>query len=110
MMAEEEFLKSQFSYQFDAWAAKTPPFCPRLSGYVKPSLPFSLRNVLKREYNTVLQIVVVAFILEVAGDAVQSDQLQFSTGWIIFLVAGSATWFVLRMLKRHTSVLHVEGR
>ncbi len=110
MLAEEAFLKAQFSYQFDAWAARTPPFCPRLSGYVKPSLQFSLRNVLKREYNTVLQIVVVAFILEVTGDALQSHQLRFSTGWIVFLGAGSATWFVLRMLKRHTRVLHVEGR
>jgi len=110
MMAEEAFLKSQFSYQFDAWAAKTPPFCPRFHGYVKPPLPFSLKNVLKREYNTVLQIVVVAFILEVAGDAFQSHQLRFSTGWLVFLAVGAATWFVLRMLKRHTRVLHVEGR
>jgi protein-S-isoprenylcysteine O-methyltransferase Ste14 len=110
MLAEEAFLRSQFSYQFEAWAARTPPFCPRLSGYVTPSLPFSLKNVLKREYNTVLQIVVVAFILEVAGDAFQSHQLRFSTGWIVFLAIGASSWFVLRMLKRHTRVLHVEGR
>ncbi len=110
MMAEEAFLSSRFGAEFDDWASSTPPFVPQLSRYTKPSLSFSLKNVLKREYNTVLQIVVVAFILEVAGDALQTKKLQFSPGWLVFLGAGTMIWFVLRMLKRHTRVLHVEGR
>ncbi|MEN9557191.1 MAG: hypothetical protein RLZZ232_3477 [Planctomycetota bacterium] len=110
MLAEEAFLRSRFGTEFDDWAGSTPPFIPRLSQYTKPSLLFSLKNVLKREYNTVLQIVVVAFILEVAGDALQSKKLQFSPGWLLFLAVGTSLWIILRMLKRHTRVLHVEGR
>ena len=82
MLAEEAFLSSRFGAEFDDWASSTPPFVPQLSRYTKPSLSFSLKNVLKREYNTVLQIVVVAFILEVAGDALQTKKLQFSPGWL----------------------------
>ena len=89
MLAEEAFLRSRFGAEFDDWASSTPPFIPKLNRYTKPSLSFSLKNVLKREYNTVLQIVVVAFILEVAGDALQSHTLQFSAGWLVFLGVGT---------------------
>ncbi|MBL8812691.1 MAG: DUF1295 domain-containing protein [Planctomycetaceae bacterium] len=110
MMAEEQFLLESFGDQFREWANRTPAFIPCFSNYVRSALPFSFRNVLRREYNTVLQIVVVSFILEVVGDATDMKKIQLSTPWIIFLISGLAIWFILRSLKRYTRVFEVPGR
>ena len=68
MLAEERFLRERFGDEFTSWAQVTPVFVPNFSRYVRPKLSFSFRNVLRREYNTVLQIAVVACILEYCGD------------------------------------------
>lgn len=110
MMAEEQFLLESFGDQFRDWAIVTPAFIPCFRNYVRSALPFSFRNVLRREYNTVLQIVVVSFILEFVGDAMDMNTIQWSTPWIIFLISGLTIWLTLRTLKRYTHVLEVPGR
>ena len=110
MMAEEQFLLESFGEQFNQWAARTPAFIPSFKNYVPSALPFSFRNVLRREYNTVLQIVVVSFLLELVGDVMDTKKIQWSMPWIIFLITGLAIWFILRTLKRYTHVLEVPGR
>ncbi|MFO0979168.1 MAG: isoprenylcysteine carboxylmethyltransferase family protein [Planctomycetaceae bacterium] len=110
MMAEEQFLLESFGTQFSDWADRTPAFIPCFRNHVRSTLPFSFRNVLRREYNTVLQIVVVSFILELIGDAIDQKKFQLSMPWIIFLCSGLAVWGILRTLKRHTHLLDVPGR
>lgn len=110
MMAEEAFLRSRFGELFDVWAEHTPPFIPSFRHYVRSELSFSLLNVLKREYNTLFQIVVVAFLLELFGDWFETRRIQVSANWWIFLCVGSGIWFVLRTLKRKTTLLNVQGR
>jgi protein-S-isoprenylcysteine O-methyltransferase Ste14 len=51
MFAEEEFLRKKFGEEYEKWANKTPAFFPRLKNWVPNVLPFSIRNVLKREYS-----------------------------------------------------------
>ncbi|MFC2105028.1 methyltransferase family protein, partial [Bacteroidota bacterium] len=51
MFAEEQFLKSKFGEQYLKWSMTAPPFFPKLKGWQKADLEFSLKNVLKREYN-----------------------------------------------------------
>ncbi len=110
MMAEELFLRNKFGDLFNAWVQQTPAFIPSWKHYSAPELPFSLRNVLRREYNTLLQIVVVGFILEFFGDWFDSGRISVSAPWCIFLLIGTAAWGILRILKRGTAVLEVEGR
>lgn len=110
MMAEEQFLLESFGDQFHEWANRTPAFLPSFQNHVRSALPFSFRNVLRREYNTVLQIVVVSYLLELVGDAIDTQHLQVSRPWAIFLAAGVAVWLILRTLKRHTHLLDVPGR
>lgn len=110
MMAEEAFLQSKFGELFDQWAERTPPFIPSFRHYTRTELSFSLLNVLRREYNTLFQIVVVAFLLELFGDLFETRRVQVSANWWIFLGVGSGIWFVLRALKRNTTLLNVKGR
>src|SRR5262249_14353626 len=64
MFAEESFLRDKFGAEFTTWAATTPAFIPRLHGYVRPQLPFSVRTAFKKEYNGAFAIIVVLFVLE----------------------------------------------
>lgn len=110
MLAEEAFLRSKFGEQFTEWIQKTPAFIPRWKNYTPPNLKFSLLNVLRREYNTLLQIVVVSFLLELFGDWFDTKRLSVSMPWCIFLLTGTFVWACLRTLKRNSSVLKVDGR
>ena len=53
IFAEEAFLREKFGAEYLAWANCTPVFIPRFGKYRKADLPFSLKNVLRRESTTV---------------------------------------------------------
>jgi protein-S-isoprenylcysteine O-methyltransferase Ste14 len=108
--AEEEFLRERFGPEFAAWAAATPAFVPRPRLYRPAALPFSLRNVLRREYSGLFALVVL-FAAEVL------EWRRFATGrwhadpvWLPAAAASAVLYVTLRTLKRHTRLLHVEGR
>ena len=108
--AEEEFLRERFGAAFVEWAAATPAFVPRLRGYRPAVLPFSFRNVLKREYSGLFALVAL-FAAEVL------EWRRFATGhwhadplWLGAAAAAAVVYLALRTLKRRTRVLHVEGR
>ncbi|MBL8812280.1 MAG: hypothetical protein JNM43_19105 [Planctomycetaceae bacterium] len=110
MLAEEAFLRSKFGEEFSVWVSMTPAFLPSWKNYRPAQLPFSLRNVLRREYNTVLQIVVVGFLLELFGDWFETGRISYSVPWCVFLCSGFVIWGILRTLKRRTDLLVVDGR
>lgn len=110
IFAEEAFLREKFGDEFLEWASRTPVFVPRFSQYKKATLPFSLRNVLRKEYNSFFAVIVVFFILETLGEIFSEGRLEFDAGWLILLGIGFAVWIVLRSLKKHTNVLNVQGR
>lgn len=110
MFAEEAFLRKKFGAEYMKWAEITPTFIPRFKSYVKPDLPFSLRNVLKREYNGFFAVIIVLFILEVAGDLVVEQKFEIDLYWIVILSVGFAIWIVLRTLKKKTELLNINGR
>lgn len=110
MIAEEEFLRSKFGSSFSEWAAQTPAFLPKLSGWKSPSLPFSLKNVLKREYTALAQICLGFFLIEIAEHLIIEHRFSVEPIWIAIGSIGVAQYIVLRSLKRHTSFLDVAGR
>lgn len=110
MLAEETFLRQKFGEQFGVWARITPAFLPRLSNYRASALGFSLRNVLRREYNAVLQIAAIGFLLKFTGDLIETGHVVISMWWCMMLGMATLIWTVLRSLKRHTRMLNVEGR
>jgi protein-S-isoprenylcysteine O-methyltransferase Ste14 len=109
MLAEEAFLRERFGSAYLAWASATPPFIPSFKRYARPSLSFSLRNVLRREYNGAYAVVVVMFVLDVAGQW-RAAGLAPHARWVWILGVGSVLWSVAITLKRRTRWLEVEGR
>jgi protein-S-isoprenylcysteine O-methyltransferase Ste14 len=110
MFAEEEFLRRKNGERYETWAARTPAFIPNFSKWTKPSLPFSLKTVLKREYSGFFAVILTLFFLETIGDLFAQGRVIFDTMWIYLLVLGFLVWLVFRTLKRKTRVLDVKGR
>lgn len=113
--AEEAFLHDKFGVAYDTWRAATPAILPNPALWQAPALPFSLRNVLRREYNGFHQIVVSLTALEIATDVVGEGMslAQFvheDAHWLWFFGVGTVIWICLRAIKRHTAWLDVEGR
>jgi protein-S-isoprenylcysteine O-methyltransferase Ste14 len=110
IFAEEAFLREKFGQTFLDWAARTPAFVPRFSLYRRSELPFSWRTVLRREYNGMLGLVAVLFVLNLVGDAFYRRRVQVDEDWIWLLAATVLVWLVLRSLRKYTHLLDVEGR
>jgi protein-S-isoprenylcysteine O-methyltransferase Ste14 len=109
MFAEEEFLRERHGEDFLRWAERTPAFLPRLSGWVPPALPFSLRAVLKREYPSFFAIVACFAGIDMVRDSVLSGRAVFDPVWGAVLAAGAVGFLTLRTLK-HAGRLDVPGR
>ena len=71
-MAEEAFLAGRFGSTYSDWAATVPAFVPKFWGIAHSAwtpagnMLFSLRHVIKREYNGVFAGVFGMFFLEAA--------------------------------------------
>lgn len=110
IFAEEAFLRNKFGDEYLEWANSTPVFFPKFSQYKKPDLPFSFKNVLRREYNGFFAVIVAFSFLETVGEIFAEGRLEFDIGWAALLGIGFIVWMVLRSLKKYTTILNVEGR
>ncbi len=113
--AEETFLQQKFGKAYTDWAARTPVFIPKPWRWRRPELPFSLRTVLRREYNGLLFIVVAFPLIEVVDDVLLQAKpfaiwLREDLHWPVFFGVGAAIFLLLRTLKKHTRFLRVPGR
>jgi protein-S-isoprenylcysteine O-methyltransferase Ste14 len=110
MFAEEEFLRGKFGKEYEKWTNKTPAFLPRLRNWIPNVLPFSLRNVLKREYSGFFAIIVSFTFLEIIGDIFAEGELELDPMWGALFLFGMITYLSLRTLKKKTGFLNVAGR
>lgn len=110
IFAEEAYLRKKFGDEYLNWADVTPVFIPKFSNYKRPNLPFSLRHVLRREYSGFFAVIVVLFMLEVAGDLFAENKFEVDLMWVIILGVGFIVWMTLRTLKKKTTLLNVDGR
>lgn len=113
MFAEEGFLRVKFGQAYLDWSVDVPSFWPRNLKWKSPDVDFSVRNVLKREYNGFF-----AVFLSLALVSAGKTYMHITTDWEALLdpfwqkaIIGSfAVFFSLRSLKRYSRVLHVDGR
>lgn len=114
-MAEENFLHDKYGPEYDSWRNQTPVIIPAFKNWLAPSLPFSLKTVLRREYPGLLGLVTAFLVIEMIVDLV--FEKQSFRGWVaedymwpvIFLIT-LIFCLTLRYLKKHTGLLKVSGR
>lgn len=113
MFAEEAFLRGKFGQAYLDWSVDVPSFWPRNLRWTAPDVEFSLRNVLKREYNGFFAIFVSLAVISAAKHAVRGADVWMDIlvpFWQYTLLVTFIVFFTLRSLKRYTRMLHVEGR
>jgi len=110
MFAEEQFLRKKFGQEYLNWAEKTPAFFPNFSLYKKANLEFSLRNVLKREYNGFFNLVLIMTFIRVIGFVVTIQQFYLDLPWLIIFSTSLVIFGTLKILKKFTKILDVAGR
>ncbi len=110
IFAEEAYLRDKFGAEFLTWAEHTPVIIPSFRNYRKPELPFSFKNVLRREYNGFFAVIICLFMSEMLGDLHVKHRLEVDSEWIVALVVGFLVWITLRTLKKRTRLLNVDGR
>ncbi|MDA0834270.1 MAG: isoprenylcysteine carboxylmethyltransferase family protein [Planctomycetota bacterium] len=108
--AEEEYLISKFGREYTEWAARTPVFVPDVRRWCKPNMTFSLRTVFRREYSALMLIGLVFWIIDTLQHLVVERRLYFDVSWTAFMLSCATVYFVMRFLKKNTTLLDVTGR
>ena len=113
MFAEEAFLRVKFGQAYLDWSVDVPSFWPRNLNWLTPDVEFSLRNVLKREYNGFFAVFLSLAMVSAGKTYVHITQDWESVlhpFWQSAVIGSFAVFFILRSLKRYSRFLHVEGR
>ena len=119
MFAEEQFLRGKFGQAYLDWSSQVPAFWPALGQWKSPDVGFSLRNVLKREYNGFFAMFLsFAWVDGLHGFREAGLQASFFSSpacifqnfWAYALLTAFVIFLVLRTLKKTTKVLDVAGR
>ncbi len=110
MFAEERFLERKFGDAYMNWAERTPAFIPCFRKYERNEMPFSFRNVFKREYSGMLATVVGFVFIEDVRRYFDYQLFSWKTTGHYVLLATLVIMLVLRSLKHYTKVFDEEGR
>jgi protein-S-isoprenylcysteine O-methyltransferase Ste14 len=110
IFAEEEFLRTKFGDAYLEWCGRTPAFFPRFRSWRPPELPFCYRTALKREYQTLFHLVVVFTAIEVIGDLVVEGRFMVEPVWLIIFGLTLFFYLTVRILRKKTKILQVQGR
>lgn len=115
VLAEEKFLHEKFGQPYDEWRKRTPVIIPAFKLWQAPDMAFSLRTVLKREYQGLLGVATAFLVTEMAVDLVFEGEtfrewIAEDYLWPVIFALILGFCLTLRYLKKHTAVLKVQGR
>jgi hypothetical protein len=109
MFAEEQFLRNKFGNAYLEWAENVPAFVPRLRGFTKPSLSFSLKKVMKKEKNGIAAVFLIFFLFNVAGELIV-NQRDFNYIIAAGFVMSLLNYVVFKILKNKPILQDEPGR
>lgn len=110
MFAEEQFLRRKFGDLYDKWSENVKAVLPSFKNYTPPGLPFSLRTVLRREYNSFVNIFFIFFSLDLVRNYIVSGRIHITPLWGWLFGGAVLTWLILRTINQYTRWFTVEGR
>jgi protein-S-isoprenylcysteine O-methyltransferase Ste14 len=110
MFAEEQFLRRKFGDLYDKWSENVGSFIPYSLKFIRPNLPFSVRNVLKREYNSFVNIFLIFTILDIFRNYFLSERIYLTPMWIYLSASALVIWIITRTIHKQTKWFEVKGR
>lgn len=105
MYAEEAFLQAKFGESFLVWAEQTPLFIPRPSRWRAPTLQFSWRSALKREYASFFAMIATFFSLHLLSRLWLQRTLTLAPVWLVIFFSSLTLYLAVRFLKKKTHLL-----
>jgi protein-S-isoprenylcysteine O-methyltransferase Ste14 len=108
MFAEEQFLRKKFGDVYLAWAEKVPAFIPAPQNFVKPTLAFSWKKVIKKEKTGFAAVFIIFCLFISTGDFIRVQ--SYNMILIVLTIVSIATYIVIKTLSKYTSLLVEEGR
>jgi protein-S-isoprenylcysteine O-methyltransferase Ste14 len=110
MLREEQFIRGEFGPDFAEWAGRTPAFVPRLSQWRPWALPFSWKNVVRREFSGFFALVGLFVALLVWRDWSAGQPVGFNSLQQGALGLGLGVYLAIFALRRFTRLLHEQPR
>lgn len=110
IFVEEAYLEEQYADGFRRWAAETPALIPRWSAWRPAALPFSWRTALRGEIYAAFAIISGLFAMDLVQDYIARGEIRLSRVWTPLFVVGAALFYGVRLVKKKTELLTVEGR
>ena len=92
---EEAFLRQRFGDQFVEWAARTPAFIPRFAGWRPPTMSFSFRKVLGKEYAGLFAIVTAFTVIELLDEILVDHNWHLDPTWTVIFVVNLAIYVTI---------------
>lgn len=105
MFAEEQFLRNKFGKLYDSYSENVKAVIPRFRGLTRPALPFSVKSVLGREYNSFVNIFIIFLLLDVLRNYFLTDRWYVTPMWMYICIPAGITWIVLRVLHKRTGII-----
>ena len=100
MYAEEAFLSQQHGESYVQWAQETPAFIPRLSGWQKSELPFSVVTVIAEEYASICAVIGMYGLLRLVESLFLATDPALDTLWAVLFGAGLVFYLIVRVRKK----------
>lgn len=110
IFTEERFLREKFGDEFLQWAEKTPVIIPNFKNWRPPSLPFSWKSAIVREYGSFYAVIATFTVLELLGGLCVSGRLTIEAIWIKIFLGSTIIYLTVRFLKKKTKVLATMDR
>ena len=107
---EENFLKNKFGDEYIKWQKKTPLFYLKIKNWEPPTMDFSIKTGLRKEYHTFFAIITTYMLMELIGDYKVSGEIEFDPFWVIFFGIGLVIYLTIRFLVKKTTLLKKPGR
>ena len=107
---EEAFLQEKFGDAFRQWAAATPAIIPQFKNWRPPSLPFSWKSAINREYGTFFAIIATFTVLELLAGLFNFGTLTLDAIWVKLFLGSAVLYLTIRYLKKKTKVLATDNR
>lgn len=110
IFAEEQFLRRKFGDVYDIWSQKVKAVLPSFGNFIKPSITFSFRNVVKREYHSFINVFLIFVILDLFRNYLLSQRIYLTPMWVWISAPAALIWVAVRIIIMRTKWLEVEGR
>jgi protein-S-isoprenylcysteine O-methyltransferase Ste14 len=110
IFTEETFLRQKFGDAFMEWADATPVIIPRFRNWRPPTLSFSVKSAIKREYGTFFAIITTFTVLELLAGLFNYGTLRIEAVWVKLFLGSAVFYLAIRYLKKKTQVLATDNR